>query len=91
MTLFEYRPGTVGEEVGRLAGVAADGVAKMEVLGMDCQVITEAPVIDNVYLTTDVPKKPAAAIVGLDATDKRVYLDKLRFWDQSSCATNGGK
>jgi hypothetical protein len=42
-------------------------------------------------LTTDVPKEPAAAIVGLDATGNRIYLDNLRFWDQLSCATVGDK
>jgi hypothetical protein len=89
MSAFVYRPGTVGEGISRLVGVAADGVAKIQVLGLDCQVIAEAPVIDNVYARTGIPTTPAVAIVGLDQGGQRVYVDKLRFWDKSACSTSG--
>jgi hypothetical protein len=90
MTLFAYQPGTTGEQVVRLAGVAADGVARMEVLSMDCRTIAEAPVVDNIYATTDVPDDPVAAIVGVDSSGKQVYLDKRRFWTHSTCQTATG-
>jgi hypothetical protein len=80
-----YRPGDVGEIVRRLQGVAADGVARMQVLGLDCSVIAEAPVVGNVYVTDDIPERPAAAIVGLDGDGRRVYVSKLRSWDESAC------
>ena len=86
LSAFVYRPGTIGEEVHRLAGVAADGVAKVQVLGMSCQVLAEAPVRDNVYVSTDVPADPAAGIVALDHDGARVFVFKLRFWDRSECA-----
>jgi len=85
MSAFTYRPGAVGEEVRRLAGIAADGVAKVQVLGLDCQVVTEAPVADNVYAGSDLPEIPAVAIRGLDENGKQVFLYKMRFWDKSVC------
>jgi hypothetical protein len=89
MSAFVYRPGAIGEEVRRLAGIAADGVAKVEVLGLDCQIVTEAPVADNVYASSDLPKTDAVAIRGLDENGKRVFLFKMRFWDKSACASTG--
>ena len=87
MSAFFYKPYTIGEQISRLAGVAADGVAQIQVLGLDCDVIAEAPVVDNVYASTDVPAKPAVGIAGVDANGKRVFLFKLRFWDRSACTT----
>jgi hypothetical protein len=86
MSAFFYKPRAVGEGISRLAGVAADGVAKIQIVGLDCQVIAEAPVMDNIYARTDLPETPAVAIVGLSHDGKRVYLNKLRFWDKSACA-----
>jgi hypothetical protein len=90
MSAFFYRPHAVGEGITRLAGVAADGVAKMQVLGLDCQVIAEAPAQDNVYARSDLPDTPAVAIVGVGHDGQRVYLNKLSFWDKSACATRDG-
>ena len=86
LSAFVYRPGDVGELVRRLQGVAADGVARMQVLGMDCAVVAEASVERNVYVSADVPERPAAAIVGLGDDGRRVYLNRLRFWERSTCA-----
>jgi hypothetical protein len=90
MSAFIYRPYASGEEVSRLAGVAADGVAKVEVLGDDCSAIGEAPVIGNVYVDTKVSDKPAVGIEALDNSGKRLYLEKLRFWDKSACTYGNG-
>ena len=89
MTAFVYKPGADGETITRLAGVAADGVAKVQVLGVDCQVIATTPVNDNVYVDSSVPDFPAVAIRALDDNGKQVYLEKLRFWDKSACAAGG--
>jgi hypothetical protein len=80
MSAFAYAPYTRNEQVRRLAGVAADGVATVEVIGANCTVIARTPVRDNVYATTDVPAKPAAGIRALDRNGKTVFLLKLRFW-----------
>jgi hypothetical protein len=87
MSGFMYTPGAHGETVRRLAGIAADGVATIQLLDRACQPITEAPVRDNVYIDANVPDTPAVAIRALDGSGKRVYLEKLRFWTESSCAT----
>jgi hypothetical protein len=39
----------------------------------------------------DLPSTPAVAIEAIDQDGKPVFLDKLRFWDKSACATSGGK
>lgn len=80
MSAFVYVPYSKDEQVRRLAGVAADGVATMEVLGADCTVIARTSVQDNVYATADVPAKPAAGIRALDGNGSTVFLIKLRFW-----------
>ena len=87
MSTFVYRPGAAGEEVRRLAGIAADGVAKVQVLGLNCQVVTEVLVADNVYAGSDLPQTPVVAIRGLDENGKQVFLSKMRFWDNSACAS----
>lgn len=89
MSAFFYEPRALGEGITRLAGVAADGVARIEVLGLDCEIIAEAPAVDNVYARSALPDIPAVAIVGLSADGRQVYLNKLRFWDRSACATRG--
>jgi hypothetical protein len=85
MTAFVYKPGATSEQVTRLAGVAADGVATMQVLGENCTVIAAAPVTDNVYINTKVPDKPAVAIQALNQNGDPVYRETLRFWDRSAC------
>ena len=86
MTVFMYKPGADGETITRLAGVAADGVAKVEVLGSECHVVADAAVVDNVYVDSSLPDTPAVGIRALDGNGKQVYHEKLRFWDRSVCA-----
>jgi hypothetical protein len=62
----------------------------VQVLGLDCSVIAEAAVVDNVYLNADAPDQPASGIQALDDRGERVYLKKLRFWDKSACARGSG-
>ena len=90
MTGFMYKPRAMGETVIRLAGVAADGVAKVQVLGLGCQVIAAAPVVDNVYVNANVPDTPAVGIEAIGNNGRRVYLEKLRFWRASSCVSSSG-
>jgi hypothetical protein len=90
MTAFVYKPGASGERVTRLVGVAADGVARVQVLGVDCGVIAEALVVDNVYVEADIPDAAAVGIQALGQTGERVYLRKLHFWDSSACTNRSG-
>lgn len=91
LSAFFYKPGAVGEGITRLAGVAADGVATMRILGPECQIVAEAPVRDNVYALSDIPETPAVAVAGVAQDGQRVYLHKLRFWNESACATSDGR
>jgi hypothetical protein len=51
-----------------LVGVAADGVASVQVLARaDCRAVVTAPVIDNVYLADNLPLVPEAQVVARDA------------------------
>lgn len=56
--------------IERLAGVAADGVASVQVLALsDCHVIATAPVIDNIFIADNLPLTiPEAQIVARDAS-----------------------
>lgn len=56
-----------------LAGVAADGVASVQVLALDCHVVATAPVVDNVYLADHLPLIPEAQIVARDANGNVVW------------------
>jgi hypothetical protein len=57
-----------------LVGVAADGVASVQLLGRDdCHVVVTAPVIDNVYLADDLPEVPEAQVVARDAGGNVVW------------------
>lgn len=57
-----------------LAGVAADGVATVQVLALsDCHVVATAPALDNVYIADDLPLVPEAQIVARDANGKVVW------------------
>jgi hypothetical protein len=57
-----------------LVGVAADGVASVQVLGQDgCHVVVTAPVIDNVYIADNLPQVPEAQVVARDARGNVVW------------------
>jgi hypothetical protein len=57
-----------------LAGLAADGVASVQVLAQgDCHVVATAPVIDNVYLAADLPLVPEAQVVARDARGNVIW------------------
>jgi hypothetical protein len=57
-----------------LVGLAADGVASVQVLAAsDCHVVATAPVIDNVYLADNLPSVPEAQIVARDAAGRVVW------------------
>jgi hypothetical protein len=63
-----------GASIERLAGVAADGVASVQVLAIsDCHVVATAPVIDNVYIADKLPMTPEAVIVARDASGNAVW------------------
>lgn len=63
-----------GESIGILAGVAADGVAAVQVLALgDCHVVATAPVIDNVYIADNLPMIPEAQIVARDTNGNAVW------------------
>lgn len=61
--------------INRLAGVAADGVASVQVLALaDCHVVATAPVIDNVYIADNLPTTtPESQIVARDAKGNVVW------------------
>jgi hypothetical protein len=86
--VYPVSPSTPYEGITRLAGVAADGVTKVQALGLDCRVVAGATVLDNIYVG-DVPRVPAVAIQALDLNGRRIFLDKLRSWDRSACAPQG--
>lgn len=57
-----------------LAGVAADGVASVQLLALaDCHVVVSAAVVDNVYVADDLPATPEAEIVARDADGNVVW------------------
>lgn len=57
-----------------LAGVAADGVASVQVLALaDCHAVVTAPVIGNVYVADDLPLTPESQVVARDAHGKVVW------------------
>lgn len=85
MTGFKARKGVPGETVLQLAGVAADGVARVQVIGADCQVLAEALVIDNVFVNTSIPNERAVGIIARGHSGERVYLQEMRGWEQAQC------
>jgi hypothetical protein len=64
-------------QMHRLAGVAADGVARVALVAADGSEIASAPVVDNLYVDNDVPDIPAVAIVAYDAGGNAVYRQTL--------------
>lgn len=67
------------EYIERLAGVAADGVASVDVLALgDCHVVATAPVIDNVYVADNLPTTiPEAQIVARDVNGNVVWHEAV--------------
>jgi hypothetical protein len=87
-TVFRRSPVAGHTELGpqtlaAVYGLAADGVASVEVLDADGGVIANAPVTENVYsnrLPTSAPGTTAPTptkIVALDAAGKRVYTEQI--------------
>lgn len=66
-----------GTALHRLAGFAADGVARVATVAADGSEIASAPVVGNLYLTTDTPDVPAAAVVAYDSSGSVVYRHAL--------------
>lgn len=83
MSLFEAAPrqpgATVsGPSIARLAGVAADGVASVQLLALaDCHVVATAPVSDNAYIAGNLPIVPEAVIVARDAGGNAVWHEAV--------------
>ncbi|HET8606133.1 MAG TPA: hypothetical protein VFL66_03800 [Gaiellaceae bacterium] len=61
------------DDIRRLVGFAADGVASVALLDADGGTIARTPVSGNVYLDENVPAMPAAAVVALDAQGTVLY------------------
>lgn len=77
-SLFALAPGAPGPSVQRLAGVAADGVASIQLLALtDCHVVATAPVTNNVYLADNLPMIPEAQIVARDASGNAVWNEAV--------------
>lgn len=64
-------------QLHRLAGVAADGVARVALVAADGSEIASTPVVDNLYAANDVPDVAAAAVVAYDAQGNEVYRHAL--------------
>lgn len=72
--MSHYLNGPPDMSVIVLAGVAADGVASVQVLALsDCRVVATAPVVDNVYIADNLPLLPEAEIVARDAAGNPVW------------------
>jgi hypothetical protein len=78
MSLFALAPGAAGPSVQRLAGVAADGVASIQVLALsDCHVVATAPVSGNVYIADNLPLTAEAQIVAIDAAGNPLWHESV--------------
>lgn len=90
MSLYELAPGAAGPSIQRLAGVAADGVASVQLLALnDCHVVATAPVIDNVYIATNLPPSPEAMIVARDRGGDIVWHEAVTPPSNPSATTCG--
>ena len=63
--------------VTRLAGFANAPAVKIAVVDSSGQTLYSTPVVDGLYASSGVPQQPAAAIVGLDASDNIIYRRPL--------------
>jgi len=78
MSLYALAPGATGPSIQRLAGVAADGVASVQVLALsDCHVVATAPVVGNVYVADNLPLIPEAVIVARDSSGNAVWHEAV--------------
>jgi len=78
ISLYALAPGEAGPSIEQLAGVAADGVASIQLLALsDCRVIAATPVTDNVYVANDLPTVPEAQIVARDASGNAVWHEAV--------------
>jgi hypothetical protein len=66
-----------GTVLHRIAGFAADGVARVATVAADGSEIASAPVVDGLYLATDTPDVPAVAVVAYDSSGNAVYRHTL--------------
>lgn len=74
-----------------LAGVAADGVASVQVLAAsDCHVVATAPVVGNVYIADNLPLTPEAQIVARDADGNTVWHQAVTAASDSAIAPSCG-
>lgn len=88
-SLFALTPGAPGPSVQRLAGVAADGVASVQLLALtDCHVVASAPVINNVYIADNLPMTPESQIVARDADGNIVWHQAVGATVQPARAAN---
>lgn len=72
--MSHYFGGRSDMSIVTLAGVAADGVASVQVLALsDCRAVATAPVVDNVYVADNLPTVPEAQIVARDASGDVVW------------------
>ncbi len=62
--------------VHEFAGVAADGVAHVDLVAADGTTLASAPVVDNVY-AADPPSGAVAAVVAYDAAGEAVFRTTL--------------
>jgi hypothetical protein len=60
-----------------MAGFAADGVARVDLVDADGGTIVSAPVSDNLYAATDIPQVAAAEIVAYGGNGQVLYRQEL--------------
>jgi hypothetical protein len=78
ISLFALAPGATGPSVQRLAGVAADGVASVQLLALsDCHVVATARVTGNVYVANNLPMISEAVIVARDTSGAAVWHEAV--------------
>lgn len=66
-----------GNQLGNLAGVATDQVARVALLDSSGNELGSAPVVDNVYAVSGVPETDATTIVAYDASGNVLYRRDL--------------
>jgi hypothetical protein len=70
---FSTEGGVASQFVWRLAGFASDAVASIAILGADGAVHVKVPVVDNVYVATDLQPFAPRAIVAYDTSGSEVW------------------
>lgn len=74
LSVFHGRMGDPSIYLGRLVGVAADGVAEVGFLTPTGARHT-SPVVDNIYVDRDPPQQPVSALIALDHEGRVVWRD----------------